>query len=43
MVDHVFLKIQRHSSTADKFKTNLSVIKSVIKSNENRSNFYLKS
>jgi UDPglucose 6-dehydrogenase len=29
-------------STADKFKTNLSVIKSVIKSNENRSNFLLK-
>jgi UDPglucose 6-dehydrogenase len=28
-------------STADKFKTNLSVIKSVIKSNENRSNFLL--
>ena len=28
-------------STADKFKTNLSVIKSVIKSNENRSKFYL--
>jgi len=29
-------------STADKFKTNLSVIKSVIKSNENRSNILLK-
>ena len=29
-------------STADKFKTNLSVIKSVIKSNENRSNLLLK-
>ncbi len=29
-------------STADKFKINLSVIKSVIKSNENRSNFLLK-
>ena len=28
-------------STADKFKINLSVIKSVIKSNENRSNFLL--
>ena len=28
-------------STADKFKTNLSVIKSVIKSNENRSNLLL--
>ncbi|MBD1139825.1 UDP-glucose/GDP-mannose dehydrogenase family protein [Pelagibacterales bacterium SAG-MED38] len=28
-------------STADKFKTNLSLIKSVIKSNENRSNFLL--
>ena len=28
-------------STADKFKTNLSVIKSVIKSNENRSNILL--
>ena len=28
-------------STADKFQTNLSVIKSVIKSNENRSNFLL--
>ena len=30
------------TSTADKFKTNLSVIKSVIKSNENRSNLLLK-
>jgi UDPglucose 6-dehydrogenase len=30
------------TSTADKFKINLSVIKSVIKSNENRSNFLLK-
>jgi UDPglucose 6-dehydrogenase len=30
------------TSTADKFKTNLSVIKSVIKSNENRSRFLLK-
>ena len=30
------------TSTADKFKTNLSVIKSVIKSNENRSNILLK-
>ncbi len=29
------------TSTADKFKINLSVIKSVIKSNENRSNFLL--
>ena len=29
------------TSTADKFKTNLSVIKSVIKSNENRSNLLL--
>ncbi len=29
-------------STADKFKSNLSVIKSVIKSNENRSNILLK-
>ena len=29
-------------STADKFKTNLSVIKSVIKSNKNRSNILLK-
>ncbi len=29
------------TSTADKFKTNLSVVKSVIKSNENRSNFLL--
>ena len=29
-------------STADRFKTNLSVIKSVIKSNENRSNILLK-
>ena len=29
-------------TTADKFKTNLSVIKSVIKSNENRSNLLLK-
>ena len=29
------------TSTADKFKTNLSVIKSVVKSNENRSNFLL--
>ena len=29
-------------STADKFKSNLSVIKSVIKSNENRSNVLLK-
>tara|TARA_Y100001935_G_scaffold146934_1_gene121425 strand:- start:209 stop:784 length:576 start_codon:yes stop_codon:yes gene_type:complete len=28
-------------STADKFKVNLSVIKSVIKSNENRSNFLI--
>ena len=28
-------------NTADKFKTNLSVIKSVIKSNENRSNLLL--
>ena len=30
------------TSTADKFKTNLSVIKSVIKSNQNRSNILLK-
>ena len=30
------------TATADKFKTNLSVIKSVIKSNENRSNLLLK-
>ena len=30
------------TSTADKFKTNLSVIKSVIKSNKNRSNILLK-
>ena len=30
------------TTTADKFKTNLSVIKSVIKSNENRSNLLLK-
>ena len=29
------------TSTADKFKTNLSVIKSVIKSNQNRSNLLL--
>ena len=29
-------------STADKFKTNLTVIKSVIKSNENRSSLLLK-
>ena len=29
------------TSTADKFKTNLSVIKSVVKSNENRSNILL--
>ncbi|MBD1174694.1 UDP-glucose/GDP-mannose dehydrogenase family protein [Pelagibacterales bacterium SAG-MED01] len=29
-------------STADKFKTNLSVIKSVVRSNENRSNLLLK-
>ena len=29
-------------NTADKFKTNLSVIKSVIKSNENRSSLLLK-
>ena len=29
-------------STADKFKTNLSVIKSVVRSNENRSNILLK-
>ncbi len=29
-------------STADKYKTNLSVIKSVVKSNENRSNILLK-
>ena len=29
-------------STADKFETNLSVIKSVVKSNENRSNILLK-
>ena len=29
------------TSTADKFKTNLSVIKSVVKSNENRSNLLL--
>ena len=28
-------------STADKFKTNLSVVKSVIKSNENRSKILL--
>ena len=35
MVDHVFQKILKQLvSTADKFKTNLSVIKSVIKSNE---------
>ena len=31
------------TSTADKFKTNLSIIKSVIKSNQNRSNILLKS
>ena len=30
------------TSTADKFKTNLSIIKSVIKSNQNRSNILLK-
>ena len=30
------------SATGDKFKTNLSVIKSVIKSNENRSSLLLK-
>ena len=30
------------TSTADKFKTNLSVIKSVIKSNQNRSNILIK-
>ena len=30
------------TTTADKFKTNLSVIKSVIKSNENRSSLLLK-
>ena len=30
------------ANTADKFKTNLSVIKSVIKSNENRSSLLLK-
>ena len=29
-------------STADKFKSNLSIIKSVVKSNENRSNILLK-
>ena len=43
MVDLVFQKILRLLiATADKFKTNLTVIKSVIKSNENRSSLMLK-
>ena len=43
MVVLVFQKILRLLlATADKFKTNLSVIKSVIKSNENRSSLMLK-
>ena len=40
MEDLVFQKIQRLLTvTGDLFKTNLSIIKSVIKSNEKRRNF----
>ena len=43
MVDLVFQKILKQLvSTAEKFKTNLSIIKSVIKSNDIRSNLLLK-
>ena len=43
MVDLVFQKIPKAIvTTADKFKTNLSVIKSVIKSNTLRSKLLLK-
>ena len=43
MEAHVFQKILKLLlTTADKFNTDLSVIKSVIKSNENRSSLLLK-
>ena len=41
MVGLVFQKIPKQLvSTADKFKTNLSVVKSVIRSNDLRSEYY---
>ena len=43
MVAHAFQKtLKLLLATADKFQTDLSVIKSVIKSNENRSSLLLK-
>ena len=43
MEDLVFLKIQKVLvSTGDKFKINLSIVKSVIKSNENRKKYIQK-